>query len=278
MLKKAYVEISNICNLNCSFCHGTSRIPKYMTVEEFEKAVSALQGTVEYLYFHLMGEPLLHPKLEELFAIAREKGFKVILTTNGTLLNKRSSVLLSAKNLHKVSISLHCYEANDIGMTAEAYLNSCFEFCAQASKKDVITVMRLWNIGGKDKMNEAILKSMHSYFPNEWKQVYSGYKLADKVFLEWGNKFDWPDINAEFIGEKHSCYGLRDQIGILVDGTVVPCCLDADGMIPLGNIFVSQLEDILSSPRAINLKRSFEERKVCEELCKRCGFATRFVK
>ncbi len=276
MLKKAYVEITNLCNLNCSFCHGTTRERKYMSVPEFEKTASSLRGRAEYLYLHVMGEPLLHPHLDEILAIASNNGFKIILTTNGTLLHKKAPILLKAENLHKVSISLHCYEANNLGISIDEYLSQCFEFCYRAAENGIIAVMRLWNIGGKDTLNQTVLQSMHSYFSGKWKEIYSGYKLEDKIFLEWGDKFDWPDINAEYIGEKHSCYGLRDHIGVLSDGTVVPCCLDADGGMPLGNIFETPLDEILSSPRAEKLKRSFEEKNVCEELCRRCGYAARY--
>ena len=114
---------------------------------------------------------------------------------------------------------------------------------------------------------------MKEYFPSEWKESYSGLKFSERIYLEWGEKFDWPDIGAQDFGGEHSCYGMRDQIGILVDGTVVPCCLDAEGDIPLGNIFTDELEDIISSPRAVAIKESFERRCVTEPLCRRCGFA-----
>ncbi|MBR6709805.1 MAG: SPASM domain-containing protein, partial [Clostridia bacterium] len=101
---------------------------------------------------------------------------------------------------------------------------------------------------------------------------YSGEKLADRVFLEWGERFDWPDLEGTYVGEQHGCYGLRDQVGVLCDGTVVPCCLDAEGTIALGNLFERELDEILASPRAVALKRSFETRRVCEPLCLHCGY------
>ena len=273
MLKKAYLEITNACNLSCSFCHGTKRDIKYLTEEEFKTAAEKIRPHCAYLYFHLMGEPLLHPSLPRFFEIAGELGFKVIITTNGTLLKKREDVLLSAPALHKVSISLHAYEANDMGISIESYLSDCFDFCKRASERGIISVMRLWNLGGLDEKNAYILDKMKKAFPDEWKEVYSGYKLCDKVFLEWGEKFDWPDIEGEELGQNHTCYGLRDQIGVLSNGTVVPCCLDADGSIPLGNIFESDLSDILSGERAQALKTSLERRRVTEALCVRCGYA-----
>ncbi len=278
MPNKAYLEITNACNLACSFCHGTKRQVRYMSVDEFQVAAKRLRVFADYLYFHLMGEPLLHPDLAEFFEIAGGLGFKVIITTNGTLLRKRSDVLLSASSLHKVSISLHSYEANAIGISLEKYLSDCFDFCTSAAEKGVISVMRLWNIGGEDSLNAKILDSMHERFAGEWKKSRSSLKLSEGIYLEWGEKFDWPDESAKDIGGDHSCYGLRNQIGVLADGTVVPCCLDADGAIALGNIFKEELSDILSSSRAASLKASFERRMVTEELCRRCGYATRFKK
>ena len=273
MLKKAYLEITNSCNLSCSFCHKTRRELRFISEDEFTHAARELRKHTEYLYFHLMGEPLLHPLLEKFLDIAHGLGFKVILTTNGTLLKKRKDVLLSAKALHKVSISLHSFEANDSALSMNEYLKDCLEFCRDASQKGIISVMRLWNIGGQNEENATILKAIKDFFGTEWSELYSGYKIKDRVFLEWGEKFDWPDVNAPFISSNHSCYGLRDQIGVLSDGSVVPCCLDAEGAITLGNIFKDSLDNILSSERAVCLKRSFENRNITEPLCTRCGFS-----
>lgn len=273
MPNKAFLEITNACNLACSFCHGTKRPIKYLSQEEFATAAVRLRPFADYLYFHLMGEPLLHPLLSEFFEIAGTLGYKVIITTNGTLLSKKGEILLSAPALHKISISLHAYEANEMGIPMEKYLCDCFDFCKKAAEKEKFAVLRLWNIGGEETKNDQILALMKEHFPDEWAATRSGYRLQSKVFLEWGDKFDWPDIDGEFLGEDHTCYGLRDQIGVLSDGTVVPCCLDADGAIPLGNIFDSRLDNILSSPRAQALKKSLQSRRVCEELCRRCGYA-----
>ena len=278
MLKKAYLEITNECNLACTFCHGTKRAVRYLTREEFTHAARELRKHSDYIYFHLMGEPLLHPLLGEFLEIAESLGFRVIITTNGTLLREKGDVLLSSPALHKVSISLHAYEANCLDMSLSEYLGGCFDFCKKASGCGVISVMRLWNIGGEDSENGTILEKMKNFFPNDWQDVRKGYRLSDKIFLEWGDKFDWPDEDAEICSDCHSCYGLRDQVGVLSDGTVVPCCLDADGVIALGNIFSESLSDILEKPRATALRRSFETRKIKEPLCLRCGFATQRVK
>ncbi len=273
--RKIYLEISNLCNLHCRFCPGTKRIPKAITEEEFSTLLSKLRGWTDFLYFHLMGEPLCHPKLKRFLELAETAGFKVILTTNGTLLKKQQEMLLAAPGLHKVNISLHAFEANDLSIPFEDYLHQCFTF-GQAAEGRKLVVYRLWNQGGEDGKNQAILESMHRFFPGEWVQESRGIRIGQRIFLEYGDKFDWPDLSAEDGGESVFCYGLRDQIGVLCDGTVVPCCLDHEGDLSLGNLFSQDLQDILESPRAKAIQDGFRSRKAAEELCRKCGYARRF--
>ncbi len=278
MLKRAYIEITNICNLRCEFCPGTRREARSMSREEFALAAKKLQGTVKYLYFHVMGEPLLHDELAVFLDIAGELGFRVCLTTNGTLLHRRGGDLLSHSALHKVSVSLHSMEGNgveDLG----AYLNGVWNFAEKASGSGVIVALRLWNIGGKDEKNGEILRFLESKLgedPLAKPQPREGnWKLGERLYLEQAERFEWPDLSAAEENVRF-CLGLREQVAVLCDGTVVPCCLDHEGDIPLGNIFTQELSDILASQRAKALYDGFSCGRPSEELCRRCGYATRF--
>lgn len=273
--RKIYLEISNLCNLRCAFCPGTRRPPRSMTREEFSSLLPKLRPWTDYLYFHLMGEPLCHPHLEEFLSLAWELGFRVILTTNGTLLRRRQDMLLSSPALHKVNISLHAFEANDLDRPFSAYLEDCLTFGKAAEGSKLVTY-RLWNQGGQDLKNRDILSSLEQSFPGPWTENRRGHRLGSGVFLEYGDKFDWPDLSAPE-GDAHVfCYGLRDQLGILCDGTVVPCCLDHEGDLALGNLFTQDLDEILSSPRAQAIYQGFSQSKATEELCRKCGYARRF--
>ena len=269
---KIYLEISNRCNLRCAFCPGTKRPSGTMGAEEFALLLPKLRPWTDYLYFHLMGEPLCHPELETLLELAGEAGFKVILTTNGTLLSRRQELLLASPGLHKVNISLHAFEANDLDVPFSRYLEECFAFGKAAEGKKVV-VYRLWNQGGSDRRNREALELLERYFPGPWVEERRGSRIGPKVYLHPGEVFDWPDLEGEPAQGRVFCRGLRDQVGILCDGTVVPCCLDHEGDIPLGNLFRQDLEEILDSPRARELYRGFSEGRAEEELCRRCGFA-----
>ena len=272
--QKIYVEISNLCNLKCSFCPGTKRPGRRMTAVEFSALLPKLRPYTDYLYFHLMGEPLCHPDLEEFLTIAEKQGFRVILTTNGTLLPKMHW-LLEMPALHKVNISLHAFEANVGGTSLEEYVDGCLGFgIASAGRK--LVVYRLWNQGGQDALNRKILEQLHEAFPAPWEQKRQGIRMGEKTFLEYGDKFDWPDLSAQEGSGRVFCYGLRDQLGVLCDGTVVPCCLDHEGDLALGNVFAQPLEEILESPRAKAIYDGFSHRQAMEPLCRRCGYARRF--
>ena len=277
MFKRAYVEITNVCNLRCSFCPGTTRAPRTMTPDEFRTIAQKLCPHTDYLYFHVMGEPLLHPNLPELLQIADEMGFHVCLTTNGTLLGKRADALCAAPALHKVSISLHSFEGNG-GADLTDYLETVWAFCRRAG---CIVSLRLWNEGGADRRNEEI----EAFFSRKTgldvqnlpRDPTGNRKLGEKLYLESAAKFDWPDPaaaeqNVEF------CHGLRQQIAVLCDGTVVPCCLDGNANIPLGNLLTQELPDILSAPRPQAMIDGFSRRRPTEELCKKCGYAARFTR
>ena len=273
---KIYLEISNLCNLTCAFCPGTKRRPHAMTEAEFSVLLPKLRPYTDYLYFHLMGEPLCHPLLGRFLELAGEAGFRVILTTNGTLLAQKQALLLAAPALHKVNVSLHAFEANDLRVPFSQYLDDCFAF-GQASGEKIVCY-RLWNSGGADRRNGEILDALHRAFPGEWSEGRQGWRIADRVYLQEGEKFDWPDLGAQEQGESVFCYGLRDQIGVLCDGTVVPCCLDHEGDLALGDLFTQELDTILDSPRAKAIYDGFSRRCAAEELCRRCGYAKRFGK
>lgn len=273
--RKIYVEISNRCNLRCSFCPGTARPQGAMTEADFARLLPKLTPYTDFLYFHLMGEPLCHPRLERFLALAGEAGFRVILTTNGTLLSQKQAVLLSAPALHKVNISLQAFEGSGMVMDFDTYLAGCFRFGQAAAGKKIVCY-RLWNRGGLDSCNPEILRVLESYFPKPWVQERRGIRLQDRVYLELGEKFDWPDLSAPKTGGEIFCYGLKDQLGVLWDGTVVPCCLDHEGDIPLGNLFHQELSEILAGPRVQAIREGFQTGSPSEPLCRRCGYATRF--
>ena len=279
MLNKIYLEITNVCNFDCSFCHKTSRKKKLMSEEEFDVLTDKLQGKAKFLYFHLMGEPTLHPLLPKFIDMAKAKGFAPILTTNGSLLGEKRDMLLEHLP-HKVNISLHAPEANP-KFADESYLINCINFAKKASSMGCIIALRLWNLG-TDCDNSPILDRLHAEFPEEWVDIRGGssHRLASKLFLEWGEHFEWPDMSADECDSNCDmfCYGLRDQIGVLSDGSCVPCCLDADGILTLGNLFESSLDDILSSPRAKSIYDGFTKRRAVEEFCRKCGYARRFSK
>lgn len=274
MYSQVYVEITNICNMNCSFCHGHSRAPRQMTEGEYARVLEQLSGKTQYIYHHLMGEPLTHPLLPRFIQMARQADFRPMLTTNGTLLDTRGEPLLD-KGLHKVNISLHSFEGDRPDFHRQ-YIEKIAAFSEKANQAGTIISLRLWNNGFDNGRNQITLSLLQEQLPGQWSENTRGYRIRDRLFLEWGDRFDWPDLNAPNYGNQVSCYGLRHQFGILSDGTVVPCCLDSEGSIALGNVFQEDLADILSSPRAKAIADGFRCRTATEELCRRCGYAQRF--
>ena len=280
MFKRVYVEITNVCNLACDFCPGTTREKRFLSPEEFRLIAERLRGHTRYLYFHVMGEPLLHPQLSQLLAIAHQLDFRVCITTNGTLLPRQAETLLSAPALHKVSVSLHSFEGNGGGDMAE-YLRGVWDFCTRAGQQGVLCALRLWNEGGADARNGEILRFLSTAGGQDVENLpadsVGNKRLSPVLFLESARKFDWPSPDAAEGGVQF-CHALRQQLAVLCDGTAVPCCLDGEGRMALGNLLTQELTDILNTPRAQAIREGFSRRAPSEDLCRRCGYAARFSK
>lgn len=283
--KKIYIEITNVCNLSCNFCPKTSRKLKFMDKESFEYIAKSVKPYTDHIYFHLMGEPFLNKELKYFLDMSKENQLKVNITTNGTLIDDVKDILISAPALRQINISLHSFEANDEKVDFNNYINNIINFVKEAAERtSLICSLRLWNLEGmysaSNDLNIDIFKLLEKEFQincdlKESLKDKNSFKLRDNVYISMGQKFKWPSLQIEELGERVFCYGLRDQIGILVDGTVVPCCLDSEGSIPLGNIFDTSLEEIINSKRAKDIYNGFSGRKAVEELCKRCGFINR---
>ncbi len=276
MYKKVYLEITNICNMNCSFCHGHKRQPRQMTFDEFCYILDKIEDKTKYLYYHLMGEPLTHKNLIEFIKVANARGFKSIITTNGTLLKKREEELLSA-GIYKINVSLHSFEKDD-KISHAKYIEDIASVSKKLADSGTIIDFRLWNNGFDNGKNIETIALLKENIDGEWKDTTRCVKIKERIYLDYGERFEWPDLNADIKGNRYFCYGLKDQFGILVDGTVVPCCLDSDGIINLGNIYQDDLNAILNSERAKNIVLGFRCGKASEELCKKCDYAQRFIK
>jgi radical SAM protein with 4Fe4S-binding SPASM domain len=282
--KKIYVEITNQCNLSCDFCPRSMRPAQTMAVSFFKEILQKIKKHTAYLYFHVMGEPLMHPDLGALLDAAHEYGLKVNITTNGTLIKNLGSVITGKSALRQINFSLHCSSGNSLGRLEDDYIDNVIAFAKGVQKeKRPIICFRLWNMPkqGSNVDNTGILQRIGQEFGCEdsladQSNVLDGIKLADDVFLNCASKFDWPGFDKQDRGKTGFCLGLRDQLAILVDGTVVPCCLDAQGGLALGNIGHQALSDILQGARARAIYEGFSKRMVVEELCRKCGYRTRF--
>ena len=272
--KKIYIEITNICNLNCSFCSKVEKPKRTMTKEEFTHILSEIKPYTDNIYLHVKGEPLLHPNLIDFLHIAEEHNIKVNLTTNGVLFSRKVNELAKCNSLQKINFSLH--SENNVPNYLEDIFNSV------ENLKDKTIIYRLWTLqnGKFDEKSTKTVEKIIDYYklsPETVEKIYNenNVKITPTIYVDKDNEFEWPDDNKEETTNGF-CMALKTQIAILVDGTVVPCCLDSNGKINLGNIYTESFESIVNSKRCQDLKKSFQDRKPCEKLCLSCTYKNRF--
>ncbi|MCG7409609.1 radical SAM protein [Paenibacillus sp. ACRRX] len=285
--KKVYIEITSVCNLACTFCPPTERKANFIKLDTFNHILDQIKPHTDYIYLHVKGEPLLHPKMDELLDASHEKGFKVNITTNGTLIRKNRQKLLGKPALRQMNFSLHSFDGHIGSEDRDGYLKEILSFVREAKQYNVIFSFRLWNLDQDNVTNQVknrnreTLEILEQEFNLDYKieeKVIrgSGLKIADNVYLNQDHEFEWPSLSAPEDDGKGFCHALRSQAAILVDGTVVPCCLDGEGVINLGNVHDDPFSEIVESERANNLFYGFSRREAVEELCRKCGYRKRF--
>ena len=273
--KKIYIEITTICNFSCSFCYKTSRIKKYMSPEEFSAILFKIKPYTNYIYLHVLGEPLLHPQLEILLSAAHKKGFFVNITTNGSLIAEKRDILID-KPVRQFNISLHDAEENIPKEKRGKYLHDIFDFANEKSGESYFS-FRLWNQGSEtsSQFNSECVDAINNYFSvnidtNRMKEE-KNIKIKDHIFLQNSIRFSWP--GEQPLGIQHrTCYALKDHLAVLVDGTVIPCCLDAGAQLGLGNIFHDDFDKIIHGEKAQRIFSGFQKQTVSEKICMDCGF------
>jgi radical SAM protein with 4Fe4S-binding SPASM domain len=259
-----------------------------MTVETFSSILDQIKDYTDYIYFHVKGEPLLHPRIDELLDISHEKGFLVNITTNGTQIQRVKDKLISKPALRQINFSLHSFDGNEGVNDKEEYIKQILSFIREAMERtEMIVALRLWNLeenntaNQEKKRNDELLTIIENEFTLPFKILEKvtpggGIKIAERIFLNQDYQFKWPDLREPMDDGTGFCYGLRNQVAILVDGTVVPCCLDGEGIITLGNIKETSFSDIIDGERAVKIVDGFSRREAVEELCRKCGYRKRF--
>lgn len=278
-LKKIYIEITNRCNLNCSFCGVNKKEKKEMTLGEFEHVLQSIDSYSDYIYLHVKGEPLLHSKFNDILKLCHKYNKQVNITTNGSLLKFKVDDIINSNAVRQINISLQ-------SLTTDNYLKDILDSVKKLLENtNIQIVLRFWALENNSFTNleEQIINQIINYFnldKNIKKNIVNddNTKLLDRLYLNKEDKFIWPDLDNDYYEENGTCYGTRTHLGILSDGTVIPCCLDSDGVVNLGNIFNESFSDIINSDKFKNMVTSFQNNKACEELCKHCSFKEKFKK
>lgn len=280
---KIYIEITNICNLKCSFCPEGNRKKEFIKVEDFKYIIEQIKEYTNLIALHVKGEPLMHPELEEILKICYDNNLKVNITTNAILLEQNLKLLLNSPAIRQINMSLHSINKNQTEYDTEKYINSILRVSQEIiNKTNIIISYRLWNLEKIEENDENIniLYIIGEYFGiNNLVQLAKENKfieLKNNVFLNQDIEFTWPNIAGKVISETGRCWGLRNQVAVLVNGDIVPCCLDQNGDIKLGNIFKENFDEIINSEFSKAFIEAFENNKILHNLCKRCGFRTKF--
>lgn len=257
-----------------------------MSANDFRKVIEQVKPETEEVCLHLMGEPLAHPEFEEILEICNEVNVAINITTNGVLIKRKQDLLLASTSLRQINFSLQSFKDNHPNASLEKYLDPIIHFTKElnALKPEVYVNYRLWNIGRNTiNENEEIFSIVESKFEIEINrniqvENIKSKRIWNRLYLHFDSDFEWPSTELEYQGTVGRCHGLINHIGIHADGTVVPCCLDKEAQINLGNCIDASLSGILNSHRANTIRNGFRKNELTEKLCQHCSYIGRFNK
>ncbi len=280
---RIYIELTNVCGLRCSFC-PTKNLPNTnMSLELFEDIVQQGKLYTKEIACHVVGDPLTLSNLSDYLDVIHKYNMKAILTTSGYFMKKHSYKTLFHPAVKQINISLNAFNKNDTTLSFEQYIKPILKLCHEkvAQEKELFINLRMWNLDeamSEDSFNKEVFSKLEEYFgiKLEYRGAKDSIRLDNKVLLHFDNYFEWPSLENKNYGHG-TCQGLSSHIGILANGDVIPCCLDNEAVMRLGNLQYDTLNNILNTKRAKDIRDGFKEGYCSEEMCQKCSYKSRFA-
>ena len=274
MFKRVYLESTNSCNLNCAFCEAVKK-HDFMDINDIKSRLDEIKEVTNYVYLHVLGEPLLHPFFDEILSYTDKLGLNVQLVTNGTLLYKYPN-LLDHKSLRKCSISIHSIDNLNISDDYFKTIDRLIDIVKDKEKQ--FLELRFYDEEHLAHNSKRYYEELKKRYPLENTTKKQSYRIAKNVYIYTQVLFHWPDINDPIINDKGKCHGAIDMLGILANGDVIICCLDAAGHTKVGNLKKDSLKEILNSNPYLNIRNEMLKQHLVCDLCQRCTYRLRFDK
>ncbi|MCQ2852436.1 SPASM domain-containing protein [Helicobacter pylori] len=277
LFKKIYIELSDICGLQCSFCPNPKNIRGVMPLELFEKICKEAAPLTPIITLHVLGDPCKLKNLNRYLNAAKRFSLKVDLVTSGAYLHNFETLLQDA--IYQISISLDAGLDNHNKLNQHRYIQKILEFCRYKCEKNSEVFLNLRIQDSTLEKHQNLIKPFLESFECvslETLKSQDRARLFKKSFLNIQKTFKWPNLNAQNPLNQESkipyCYGLIKQIAILSNGVVVPCCMDTQAHINLGDLNHTPLKDVLNSQKAMAIKTHFLKGEALEPLCQNCSY------
>ena len=287
----AYIETTNYCNLECSFCNRNEVIGplKHMSISNFKKLLDKIKHhPIKEAKLMGMGEPMLHPKFDEIVKTFKDyfpDAFLIVATncqyniSEGKALRKRFQTALQYIDLLYFSIDGYeeSYERDRAPAKWDKLLTFLDDFRNMDRRGCRVTcnyVVNPQNVDDIKKVNDEIvdeygLEELRLNIAQDWsedKSMPGGYSNKQLKYLKsWGN-----NVKGKAVWDFSDCFWVNEGIYTTVEGNVKMCCMNTAAE-PFGNIFQTDLEDIRNSKDYQNVKLGCNTNNPTSH-CKSCSY------
>ena len=258
-LTSLIIEPTNTCNLRCSFCfvtEGMSREEGFMDFALFKKVIDDTPE-LEHLCMHNWGEPLLHKEIFEMFDYAHESGIKhIVMNTNGTLLtnNMIDKIIRSPLNIIRFSIDGSAETFKRVrGVELEKIEQNILKL-----KKEKDARRPDLSMGVVFTVENETQEDVDEYIEH-WETIVDHVRTQPKL-IQSPRKEPCPEPFGKDYG----------KLVVLWDGTVIPCCVDYNASLKLGNAYKERVRDLWYNSE-IKALRNQHEKGNYPKVCMNCN-------
>jgi len=310
-----FLEVTNHCNFRCSFCPQaiSTRPPEHMDTTLATTLIKQLYnvGYKGNLYFHLLGEPFLHPEIFKIVEYASRRMPRSILFTNGSLLTTRNIESVFDASPYELMISMQLVDEGSFklkgsSMSWDRYASGIRKAIEYKLTHDTPTLLRI-SVGMRkedavypdddyfprispETFRENILRLFSGIQCLDLQQIQniladipfrSSLEIASGVFVSVKPMGNWLRLYREEITKRGYCPHVGKEFGVLSNGNLVLCHLDYDGKTAFANARESKLRNIFQNSAICQTIEKFCAEGIVPKNCQHCvvphKYSTRFV-
>lgn len=267
--RKIYIEPTNICNYRCVHCvhdGALTRKPGYLDVDLYKQRLDEIEHLALHskIQFTGVGEPLLHPRWDEIIRYAADKGFFTLMNSNASLLTPENCDKLLASGLDYLHLSIDgvrksTYESIRRGGHFETVIENIFNLFEARHKAGGYHLAVILGVIDQER-NRGELQTYFDFF----NKLPFHHVVSGELFNHMGTIEEASNNYREQQRLDRSLYPICntpwDLLSVNCDGRAVGCNYDFDNRFVIGDLKKIGFEGLWNSEDMLAFRQALLDR------------------